>query len=225
MSLQEIKEGDKLKIRFKREDRPDQEYISRLQTVIDDKTMIVYTPIVIDQFMHLPIEDAYIFTFYTDNCILKAGGVILEYFMEDSYDFMKIRLTSGFERVQRRNFFRLACVMPFKFTKEHGEGAFRAKDRPLHHGIIKDLGGGGIRFISNTDLVSEEMIECSIVLNRCMLSLEARVLDRQEILEPNSHYKYQYRAEFTDIDRSKQEHIVHYIFEEQWKIIKRLKIL
>ncbi|MDR2940228.1 MAG: PilZ domain-containing protein, partial [Clostridiales bacterium] len=89
-------------------------------------------------------------------------------------------------------------------------------------GIIKDIGGGGLRFVSNEVLEEGEKIKAAIVLNTEVIIVNGKILHKQFF--PKSNYKYQYRVEFIGILKTEQEVIVQFIFEQQRKILQKTKI-
>jgi c-di-GMP-binding flagellar brake protein YcgR len=90
-----------------------------------------------------------------------------------------------------------------------------------YSGILKDLGGGGIRFVSNDDIEERVDICCVINLEGEVILPVGRVLHKQYF--PKSNYIYQYRVQFYVLPQYEQEKIIQYIFNEQRKIIRKTR--
>ncbi len=91
----------------------------------------------------------------------------------------------------------------------------------LCEGIMLDLGGGGIRFLSNEEIEVNENIQCVIVLMDEFLFANAVILYKDK--QFNSDYKYQYRVKFTEIMDLERDKIIQYVFNEQRKKIGRMR--
>ena len=123
--------------------------------------------------------------------------------------------------VQKRGFFRFTCLIDMEFLSLDFLGdpvtmrLYEAGYMPTMGGIIRDIGGGGIRFISNADLDLQFQIEFYIPLAQESLKIKGAVMNKQNM--ENSEFKYQYRASFADISDTDKEKIIQFIFKEQRK--------
>ena len=204
-----IKIGDRIEITAK-----DRVYISQVENILDEAHLLIHVPISYGQLIKLPIDFTYKFLFFTDNGMIRFESNILEYTKQDGFYLMRVKLILPGEKMQRRNFFRFACLLPFKFSVI-GHTGDAAPDNAMFDGIIKDIGGGGIRFVCNDPIEENTKIKCLIMLNEDYFIIIGKVLHKQYF--PKSVYKYQCRAIFTGILPSEQERIVQFIFAEQRK--------
>lgn len=160
------------------------------------------------------------FLFYTKDGLFKANGKILEHFLQNNVDLTKIEVNE-YNHIQRRNFYRLNFILDFTFirTKDLAEGIID-DNTPINKGVIRDISGGGLCFISNLVLTLNETIICKLTLNSPELTIEGRV--RSIELLDDSDDRYIYRIEFVNIESSLQEQIVQYVFYIQRERIKKI---
>ncbi|MBZ4669253.1 MAG: uncharacterized protein JG775_2406 [Defluviitaleaceae bacterium] len=120
-------------------------------------------------------------------------------------------MVTPFEKFQRREFFRFECVIPFQF--QVGD--------LWESGIIKDISGGGIRFITNSQLNTKENLVMRIPLEAEEILLSGKILIKED--SNTELYKYQYRVMFDDIKKNDQDAIIQYIFMQQRKQVRQYK--
>jgi len=210
MSLQYIKTGNRVEIYLNREDNKNIKYTSLVEENYEDGRLLLYIPMMYGKIIKLPVDEKYLFTFVTEKGMLKYNATIKEYVYMNDFNFMVIEIKSEIEKVQRREFFRFDCVIPFKFTEfSNGEG----RDNPLLEGTTQDLGEGGIRFLSNENIDIGDKLKFFITLNYDRAVLSGTVLHKQEY--PKSNFKFQYRVQFFDLLQEEKDKILKYIFFEQ----------
>lgn len=161
----------------------------------------------------LPTDEFYFFTFVTESGILKYNAVIKEYVYLEDFNFMIVQLQSEIEKVQRREFLRFDCVIPLKFAELP---QFLSDDENLQsflEGTAMDLSEGGIRFLSNENIDVGQKLRFIITLNYDFVTVLGNILHKQEY--PKSNFKYQYRAQFFDLQKEDKDKIINYIFFEQ----------
>lgn len=211
--------GDRLEIKSKTE-ISDKVYVSQVENIIDSNKITVYVPITYGQVLKLPIKKLYAFLFFTEKGIISFDGEIIEYNKVDGFNLMTVNLVSKGERVQRRGFFRFSSSLPFSFYVLDEEGNGGTKEDTICSGIIKDISGGGLRFISNEDIDEQTHIKCFIDLDKEVLITIGNII--QKSVFPKSNYKYQYRVSFVGILPEEQEKIVQFIFDEQRRVLQKL---
>ena len=145
-------------------------------------------------------------------------------------------LKSGLNKFQRREYFRLECILGMQaYELDHEEalkldGALleeRVKDPEIlmteTKAVIVDISGGGIRFISErkheegdylavrTQLQNENIDQQLLVVVSIVSCRKAA---------PNME-RYETRAEFLHLGAKLRETIIKYIFDEDRKIRKK----
>ncbi len=212
MSLKNIKTGNRVEIFLNSESGKDIKYTSLVEKNYKDKRLLLYIPMMYGKIIKLPIDKEYLFTFFTEAGILKYNASIKEYVYMDDFNFMIIEVNSEIEKVQRREYFRFDCVLPLKFIRI-SDSVYYEKEDYFFEGTVKDLGEGGIRFISNENIEIGEKIKFFITLNYECAIVNGNILHKQEY--PKSNFKYQYRTQFFDINEEEKNKILKYIFFEQ----------
>jgi c-di-GMP-binding flagellar brake protein YcgR len=220
-----VKPGDALEIHDKRDGK--KFYVSRVENIIDENHILTSVPIAYGNLVKLPIGTVYSFLFFIKNGVMQYDAVITEYSKEDHLSFMKVELRSAGKRTQRRAYFRFTCLLPMKLCRidedeKLTDASYMGKSSSpeLHDGIVKDISGGGIKFVTNLVLEAEDYIRCIISLNHDFVLTVGKLLPEVKKF-PNSKFIYQYKAEFSSISEESRDRIVQYIFGEQRKLLRR----
>ncbi len=223
MLFDNIQIGDRLEISLVHERSSlSKTHVSQVEEILGENRLLIHVPISYGQLVRLNTNERFYMLFFTDKGMIRFEGEINSFSNEGDLHFMNITLLTDGERIQRREFFRFTCLLPIKFSIIEEYGATTEADpRTLYDGIVKDLGGGGIRFVSNRDVSEKSQIKCILMLGDDCLILMGKVLHRQFF--PKSNYKYQYRVEFVGTILTEQEKIIQYIFNEQRKIIGKTR--
>lgn len=186
-------------------------FISQIEECIDEKTLVIGAPISGGKIITLQKNTEYTIFIYSSTGIYRCNAVIKNSFKNGLIQMLKIELISPLVKTQRREFFRFDCVIPFKF---------KIND-VWEKGIIKDISGGGIRFISNSLLKTPEEIVLILPLDEHDLTIEGTLLRKEE--SNIELYKYQYRVSFNEIKKSDQDIIIQFIFMQQRKKVRQEK--
>ena len=214
-----IKAGDRLEISQVSDTGARKVYISVVEEITDAQ-LTAHMPIEYGKLVRLDQSAVYSVLFFTDKGMLQFSAAIAEYLKTDGFSLMKLDLVSEGERMQRRSFFRLNCVMPFKFA-EIKNGTEENPGEYPYEGVIKDIGGGGVRFVTNNEISESASLGCALVIENEAIVSQGKVLHKQHF--PKSVYAYQYRVQFLGMNHYDQERIVQYVYNEQRKIVKRAR--
>ncbi len=222
MLSDDIKIGDKLKISTKLGTYFRQSFTSRVDDILGHHLLLVYTPIANGSYVELPKGNDYLFLFYTKSGLVQAPGTVLEHCVQNGIDFMKIEFYEC-QRIQRRRFFRLDYILDFTFTRTTDlSDDTSPDDMPIYRGIIKNLSGGGLHFVSDLELSLSEHLLSYLTLNDNVITVQGKV---RHIQPPNDSIdKYEYRLEFIDIESAQQEQIIQYVFHKQREMIKKMRM-
>ncbi len=213
--------GDKLRITKKVDRYLKQSYVSQVGDILDEDLVLAHTPVSHGRLIRLPEGEDYTFLFYTQHELLQARGTIVEYCNQAGLDFMKVKYHDC-QRIQRRLFFRQNCYFNFTFTQvPNPADEVLAENTPVNNGIVKNLSGGGMCFVSDVALTAGDQLICQLRLNDVSVSAKAIVRDTET--PQNAGEKYKCRIEFIDIDVATQEHIIQHVFYLQREMIKNIK--
>ncbi len=134
---------------------------------------------------------------------------------------LKIKVTSDFERIQRRQFFRFECILPVKYRTVDSENALRNIKTPFADTITRDLSGGGACIALKEKVEKDIIIECELSIPEFNTIAFLGKVKRLSPCEAKGIYKYEIGVEFIKIDNKDREAIIGYIFKEQRKLRKK----
>ncbi len=215
-------------------------FVSQFIDFVDLDIIQIATPIVSSKFIMLSVGASYHLCFYTRKGLYQGVCVVLKNIRVENTIVAVVRVTTNLEKYQRRQYYRLDYVDDIKYrvvtrdeeilkTKlknndfENEEELVECKKKILQlendwiMAIMKDISGGGIRFISESVHDKGDMlkIELNLVMNAGFrsITIEADIISSQKLMDkPGS---YEYRVEFSDIMKKDREDLVKYIFEQE----------
>lgn len=209
---------------------------SQLEAVEDDGGLIMQMPVYKGKIILLSLGSRYELMFYTKKGLYRGVCQVVDRYKEDNLFMVRVVLKSGLNKFQRREYFRLECILGMQAYELDREEALTLDGEELEtllqdpdiletemDAIIVDISGGGIRFI--TDKKSEEG-DCLAVRTR----LQNENIDKQLLVAvsivscrkmASGMERYETRAEFLHLGTKLRETIIKYIFDEDRKIRKR----
>lgn len=215
-----IKIGNRVEITNTGSEKSVKNYVSVVENVFENGHILMPVPVSYGRLVTLVLKKKYIMTFFTEKGMLRYEARILKYINDDNYNYMLAELCDDGSRIQRREFFRFNCVLPFKYLKledmDVENEIIEDLNLVLSKGIIKDLGGGGLRFLANEELKVGDKIKCLVFLRNEHFIAISDIIHMQHY--PKSNYKYQYRVKFTNIQEKDKDIIIKYIFDEQRRL-------
>ncbi|MCL2618226.1 MAG: PilZ domain-containing protein [Defluviitaleaceae bacterium] len=223
--MHNIKIGDRLEIRIKREGEVPKIYVSQIVDITTDNAVTIYTPTSYGKEVVLQKSMPCTLLIFQEDGMLNISAVVMGTFSKDSHSLTKVMFTSKPEKMQRREFFRFDCTLPIRFSLIHASAAGPAVEpnegsQPkLFEGIIKDIGGGGLRFVTNSEMDNGDNVKCLLLLERDYIVVIGKILQKHSF--PKSPYKFQYRVIFIGILPEEKDKIVQYVFNQQRKFLLR----
>ena len=221
MLSKKIKLGDRLEISINNSETETNTFTSHVEDVLDKNQIIIHMPIHGGRLFKLSRREEYKVIFFTDKGMYKFEANVLEHRLEDGFNFTVLKLKDKGVKIQRREFFRFTCLIETQFSLYEKNNTADKNIVKVFDGIIKDIGGGGIRFVSNEKLDEEDIVKVIIYLEDELLIAKGRILQCQHF--PKLTTKFQYRVEFIGMQKSEQEQIVQYTFEQQRKLLQKTK--
>lgn len=220
MLSESIKIGDRVEIQQARENDRPKKYLSQVENILAPDNMVLHVPISYGQLVELSKDNDYRFVFFTEKGIYRFSGTIEGSKEENGFALMVVKIFGEGEKQQRRDFFRLDCILPMKFSKMEKESMDAPENAEIYQGIVKDVSGGGLCFLSNDNLEEEDIVKLIIKLDDDILVAIGEVLHKHYF--PKSNYKYQYRIGFIGIRPGEQEKIVQFIFDRQKRELRKI---
>ncbi len=225
MLIQSIKPGDRVEITLPQDKEDYNTYKSQVESILQDSRVIIMVPIYYGKLVKLKLGKGYDLLFFTNNGMVRFDATILKYVKQGDFYFMIVNLDSEGEKIQRREFFRFPCIMPMKFSvlgtaekileTDSKDKEQTGKNASFHDAIIKDISGGGLKFVTNVKVEDKYLIRSILILDGEALVTIAKVLD--SIYLPKLKLNYQYRCNFIGILPTEQDRIVQYIYNAQRK--------
>ncbi len=238
--------GDKIDIR--RLDRNGQPahnartYVSQLIDLIDKDVVHIATPIMNSALIVLNIGESYNLCFYTVKGLYQCSCLVLSNHKDNNTVIAAVRITSNLEKLQRRQYYRLECVLDIKYHVITNEEEMLIKmihadefqnDRKREECLkllekseniwlsatVIDISGGGIRFNSSSLLNQGDKLKIKVELLLAnalkKIELDAIIVSSGRII--NRSDMYEHRAEFKDISKRDREDLIKFIFEQERK--------
>jgi c-di-GMP-binding flagellar brake protein YcgR len=238
--------GDKLELKKIRlstiELDSEKTYKSQILDFIDDKTLTILMPMEKVRIIPLSVGDKYIIRFFTKKGLYQCNSIILGRSKLNNIYVLTVELTSDLEKKQRREFYRLECVLDMEYyllsdaeisimnkikannlkSDTEFENYVNALDeckREWHKGIVVDISGGGAKFVSDKLHEYGNIIHITIPFNSTIKLknkwLKAVIASSEKLM--NRQGSYEHRIQFKDMSKDDREIIIKYIFEEERK--------
>lgn len=236
--------GDKveLKLMDKNEDAVKKIYKSKVLDFKDYASVIIAMPIIKGRVIPLSVGDKYSLRFFTQTGLYECKGLITDRANDDKVYILTVELTSALEKYQRRQFFRLSCVLDTDYyiateaeltlryklkqnifkspeDKQACIDALEQCKKEWQQGIVVDLSGGGARLMSENihDVGSTMQMQIHFNSKVSMKSdcLMGVIISKEKMT--NRVGFYEYRVQFLELHKEDRESIIKYIFEEEIK--------
>ena len=181
----------------------------------------------------LPVDEEFNLCFYTPSGLYQCLGRVAERYKNNNIFILVMDLTTDIRKYQRREYYRLNCVLDMKSTmiNQNDVSSFSEKvhfidtDLTFDNGTMVDISGGGARFISKVKYPKDSNIlfTFELFVNDSLTSykLLGKVLVSEEI--QGREGEYEHRIMFVNIMNDDRESIIKYIFEEERRIRRREK--
>ena len=209
---------------------------SHLESVEDNGELVIQMPVYKGKIILLSLGSRYEMMFYTRKGLYRGVCQVTDRYKEDNLFMVKVVLKSGLSKFQRREYFRLECILgmqAYELEREEAlklDGALlekRVKDPEIlmteSKAVIVDISGGGIRFISERRYEENDCLAVRTVLRNENIDQELLVVVsivscRQAA--PNME-RYETRAEYLHLGTKLRETVIKYIFDEDRKSRKK----
>ncbi len=215
-------------------------YISQLLQWSDTNQALIAVPTYQGRLIPLRLDDTYELQFVTSKGLFRCKGKVLNRSKtSNNIAVAEVKFTSALEKYQRRQFYRMNCIVPMIFSvlTEVQKDLYKKKKRCLtleqkleldqkiknqeivfSKGVMLDISGGGMRFNSETKQKSGDILLLQPALPETLMKrlplLLGYVISCRRI--PNREpLLYDNRIEFIEISSAEQELIITYIFKEE----------
>ena len=206
-------------------------YVSELYDIVSEDEIKIAMPMEQSKVILLPVDGEYSLCFYTPNGLYQCLSRVKERYKSDNLFVLVMELTTDLQRYQRREYYRLNCILDMKcrkideqeYMQNREQVHFIDTDLTFDNGTMVDISGGGARFISSVKYPEGSLIRFafSLFVNGEMTEykLVGKVLKTIEI--QNRSNAYEHRVQFINLMNDERESIIRYIFEEERKNRRR----
>ncbi len=209
-------------------------YTSSLVQVLSDYELKITVPIYQSKLVQLNEGDVYTVQFYTASGFYQCKCVIKGIMKEGNIYVAKIRTVSPLEKYQRRQYFRMNCIIAVKYAKltDYQVQLYRSlkanpsesrkkiimqqielEDIRMREGTMLDISGGGLRFNSLEEYKKDDVLivipEIPEITSQIPFLLCREVLVRQVGFSSEA---YENKLQFIEISNEEREKIITYIF-------------
>lgn len=230
--LEPLKLGNRVEMVFRSESKSDEdtiEYASQILDFTEDDCIICAMPIQEGHVVPLQRGQRFEGYFYSENKIYKALCSIKSRGKEGNIYIIEISLESTLVRIQRREYFRMNCLMyatlQIVSDIKDGQEAFinKAADVNKEKCTIVDISGGGIRAFTKEHYEKGMLVAIQLILEfnngKKEKNIVGKVID--SFKNSNDASMYDNRIQFVDIKEADRDEIIKYIFERQRNILKK----
>ena len=176
------------------------------------------------------------FYFYTARGLYTCEAVITNRYKKEGFILMSAKMKSGLKKFQRREFFRLECLVDFAYYKISKEVADLETTEELFEEITnpeyiekkslartKDISGGGMRFTTSEQLeVGSKVLSVIRLTNDKidhMFYLVTEIISCDAVENMPELWVCRSKYEFKNI--KERDLIIRYVFEEDRMIRKK----
>lgn len=211
-------------------------FISSLFDITSRGDVVIHMPSKQGKYVLLPLNIRYFVVIYTNVGIYQFEGTLTKQGKLENFPVLVIRPETSLQKVQRREFYRFNCHIPVKVYSIEDDVALLPNmeliemkvlskmtlEEECVEGAIVDISGGGARFRSKMDLLTDEYIYMSFVLETPDNKRNFKCLARKVVSEHLEDLNiFEHRVEFVFKDSEDRETIIKYIFDEDRRIRKK----
>ena len=211
-------------------------YKTSIYDVLDDGKLEIVMPMEKSRLVLLPVGGEYDMCFFSHGGMYKADVRIVDRQKINGTYILLAEMLTNLHKYQRREYYRFNCIieMEARELSQHEvdifSGAVQSEDeadnadnvieeKEMQRGVIVDISGGGLRFVSRTQYECDSTILLNFKLpikhKQKPFTLAARVILSKEI--ENRKDEYENRVKFVYINNQTREEIIKYIFDEERK--------
>ncbi|MDE6435319.1 MAG: flagellar brake domain-containing protein [Lachnospiraceae bacterium] len=209
-------------------------YASQVLDESENGAILAAMPMKEGAVVPLGVGQKFFATFYTKSGLFRCEIEVSARYKKGTLFYMELTQNTVFKKIQRREYYRLECNMQMEYRligdeeKKLIESGIIYEEENVNpewkKGVMLDLSGGGIRFVSafqeKKDSFIQVRFEMPVGNEVEIFCLYARLLRSERNFNNTSIYTQ--RVKFWKLDNKLREKIIRSIFEIQRKM--RLKV-
>ena len=230
-----VKPGDKIDINFLHQNNG-KTYKSSVFDFISDNELEIGMPTDGGRMVMFNIGFECQFYFYTSRGLFTCEAVITNRYKRDNFYLLSAKIKTGLKKFQRREFFRLECLIDFAYYKISREVANLETTEELFEEITnpdyieqktlartKDISGGGMKFTTMEPLeIGSKILAVMRLSNEKidhMFYLVTDIVACDPVEKMQGLWMVRGKYEFKNI--KDRDLIIRYVFEEDRMIRKK----
>ena len=230
-----IKPGDKIDIKQLHQNN-DKIYKSGVFDIIGDDEIEITIPTLEGKMVLFHNGFEFEFFFYTSRGMYTCDAVVTDRYKRDNFFLLLVKLKTPLKKFQRREFYRLECLLDFAYYKISDEVANLETTEDLFDVIAdpvyieqkklartKDLSGGGCRFMTTEPLEigSKVLVALRLTNDKIdhMFYLVTDVVACDKIQTMDERWLVRGKFEFKNM--KDRDLIIRYVFEEDRMLRKK----
>lgn len=195
-------------------------YFSKISQILGEDKIEIMMPIEQAKFVLLPKGIIYDMVTITQNGLYECNVRIGERYKNGNIYLQVLEVITGVKRYQRREFYRYECSLPIycrHMSPEEQETMIWDREVMGIECTAIDLGGGGVRFVTDGIFDENVPVVCAIELvikgKVKVVQAMGKILSVKPVKERRDSREV--RVQFEDISNAAREDIVQYIFEDE----------
>lgn len=185
---------------------------SQIEEILDEKHIVVACPISKGRYVFWDTGKKVTLSYCVENRgVFVFDAVVEKYFHENEIVLLKMRVDSGIEKIQIRNYFRLEETWEIKIDVYNDSGKEVIASM---NGKTVDISGGGMKILSFYPLKPSAIVEIALNQEKYSNLFRARVIRTQEV-EDESEFKYISSVKFEKLNVKEQEKLIRFLFDCQ----------
>ncbi|MEG0805186.1 MAG: flagellar brake domain-containing protein [Lachnospiraceae bacterium] len=211
-------------------------YYSQIQNIMSNGFIEINMPLEAGRLLLLPLNARYDLVFYTKKGTYTSIGEVKERYKKQNIYMLRMELKTELSKFQRREYFRCSCLIEFEY---HALPEIQEEEQKIHEvlkdyiyqgrqaemlpGIIVDISGGGVRFISKVENESKIYIRLIIPLlineQIKVFHIAGKLISCEKVRDKKDCYEN--RVQFVGVSNVDREQIIKFIFDEERRARKR----
>lgn len=207
-------------------------YNSKVYDILSEDTLEILMPMEKTKLVLLPVDGVYDVIFYAESGMYECSVRVIDRYKSNNIYLLMVELASNLRKYQRREYYRFNCALEMysRLLQEEELEAVKSdqpyvltQGLPMGRGIIVDISGGGLRFISTEKYEPGSMIYINYYLQKNgqnkLYEMFGNVLSSREL--GNRPGSFECRVQYYGVNRDVREEIIKYIFEEERKNLSK----
>ena len=213
-------------------EQPEKVYSSQVFDILSEDKIEIVMPMEKTKLILLSVDSEYELVLYGDTGLYQCNVRIVDRYKSHNVYILAVELISDLRKYQRREYYRFSCALEMnirclepeeQLALENKEAFEPVEGIPFAKGVIVDISGGGLRFLSANKFDSDSLVAVNFYLTRNQerkrYEAIGRIISVKEL--ENRSRTYEHRIQYLNMKREIRDEIIKYIFEAERKGMKK----